>query len=278
MNSTPPPESGIRDLGQNRPHSARVYDYFLNGKTHYAVDREVAERLLEAFPGFRTAARANRAWMHRAARFLTDRGIRQFLDIGTGIPTRPNLHEVVQEVAPDSRVVYVDNDPIVLAHARALLDSTPEGRTAYLEADITGPAAILESAELRETLDFGEPVALCLVGLFHYITDEQDPYGIVRQLVDALPSGSYLAFSHCTPDFAPEEWEMAMEFYKQDGGSAQVRSRSEIEKFFSGLDLVEPGVVVPHRWYPDEDTLRQVEAGTLDDASVSLWVGVARKP
>ncbi|MCF6522117.1 SAM-dependent methyltransferase [Streptomyces sp. JJ36] len=266
-----------RDLGLDRHHSARIYDYFLGGKTNYPPDREVGDKLLAAFPGFRTAARTNRSFMHRAARFLAERGVRQFLDVGTGIPTPPNLHEVVQQVVPDARVVYVDNDPIVLAHARALLNGTPEGRTAYIEADVTDPAAILDAPQLHETLDMAQPVALSLVGLFHYLVDEQRPYDLVRALVDPLAPGSYLVFSHCTPDFAPEEWKSAIEVYKQDGGSAQVRSREEIEGFFAGLELVEPGIEVPHRWHPDEDTSQLVSIGELDDAAVSLWAGVAVK-
>jgi SAM-dependent methyltransferase len=266
-----------RDLGLDTHHSARIYDYFLGGKTNYPPDREVAKKLLAAFPGFRTAARANRAFMHRAGRYVAERGVRQFLDIGTGIPTSPNLHEVVQATAPDSRVVYADNDPIVLAHARALLSSTPEGRTTYVDADIMSPRDILDSAQLRETIDMSQPVALSLVGLFHYITDDQKPYDLVRSLVDELAPGSYLIFSHCTPDFAPEEWKSAIEVYKADGGNAQVRSREEVARFFEGLELVEPGVEVPHRWHPDADTARLVDIGSLDDAAVSLWAGLAVK-
>ncbi|WP_420903309.1 SAM-dependent methyltransferase [Streptomyces boncukensis] len=269
-----------RDLGLDRHHSARIYDYFLGGKTNFPPDREVAEKLLEAFPGFRHAARTNRAFMHRAARLLTERGVRQFLDIGTGIPTPPNLHEVAQGVAPDTRVVYVDNDPIVLAHARALLTGSPEGRTAYVEADITDPESILASPRLRDTIDLAQPTALCLVGLMHYITDEEDAYGIVERLVAALAPGSYLVFSQCTPDFAPEEWERAIEVYKADGGSAQVRGREEISRFFAGLELIEPGIEVPHRWHPDPDSsgvTHLADAGDMDDALVSVWAGVAIK-
>jgi len=267
----------IERLGLHRHHSARIYDYFLGGKTHYPPDRMVAEKLLEAFPGFRTAATCNRMFMHRAARYVAGHGIRQFLDIGTGIPTSPNLHEVVQAVVPDARIVYVDNDPIVLAHSRALLASTPEGRTAYLEADVTEPDKILSAPEVNEVLDLSQPVALSLVGVFHYLVDELDPYGIVERLMEPLVPGSYLIFSHCTPDFAPEEWKQVIEIYKGDGGSAQVRSRDEINRFFTGLELVEPGLEVPHRWHPDAETDKLVQNGQLDDAGVSLWAGVALK-
>ncbi|MDJ1132876.1 SAM-dependent methyltransferase [Streptomyces iconiensis] len=269
--------TGERDLGLDRHHSARIYDYFLGGKTNFPPDREVAEKLLAAFPGFRNAARANRAFMHRAARYLAERGIHQFLDIGTGIPTSPNLHEVVQSMVPAARVVYADNDPIVLAHARALLTGSPEGRTAYVEADITEPDSILDSAQLLDTLDMKRPLALCLVGLMHYIVDERDASGIVRRLVDQLPSGSYVVISQCTPDFAPEEWEQAINVYKADGGEAQVRPREEFARFFDGLELVEPGIEVPHRWHPDPDSAGVVGIGDMDDALVSMWAGVALK-
>jgi SAM-dependent methyltransferase len=265
-------------LNLHLPHSARVYDYFLGGKTNFAVDRDVAEHLLEAFPGFKTAAHSNRMWMHRAARYVAERGVTQFLDIGTGIPTSPNLHEVVQKVEPDARIVYADNDPIVLAHSRALLVSSLTGKTAYLEADVTDPQAILDSPEVRETLDLSQPVALSLVGVFHYLPDDKKPYELVQQLVDALAPGSYLIFSHCTPDFAPEMWERAIQVYKADGGDAQVRSREEVARFFAGLELVEPGVEVPYRWHPDEETERLVDNGEFTNVSCSLWVGVAKKP
>jgi SAM-dependent methyltransferase len=270
--------SSVDRLDLSVPHSARVYDYFLGGKTNFAVDREAGDHLLEAFPGFRTAAQSNRMWMHRAAQYVAARGVTQFLDVGTGIPTSPNLHEVVQAVVPEARVVYADNDPIVLAHSRALLVSSPQGETAYLEADVTDPQAILDSAEVREVLDLSKPVALCLVGVFHYITDDQKPYELVQQLLEPLASGSYLIFSHCTPDFAPAMWEQAIQVYKADGGDAQVRSREEIERFFTGLELVEPGVEVPYRWHPDEETEQLAERRVFTDVSCSLWVGVGKKP
>ena len=265
-------------LKLDRPHGARVYDYFLGGKDNFAIDRQAAEHLLEAFPGFRTAARSNRMWMHRAAKYVAERGITQFLDVGTGIPTSPNLHEVVQEIVPAARVVYADNDPIVLAHSRALLVSNPEGKTAYLEADVTDPQSILESAEVKDVLDLSQPVALSLVGVFHYLPDALKPYDLVQQLLEPLASGSYLIFSHCTPDFAPELWERAIQVYKADGGDAQVRSKEEISRFFDGLELVEPGVSAPFRWHPDAETESLVEKGEFTDVSCSLWVGVAKKP
>jgi SAM-dependent methyltransferase len=184
----------------------------------------------------------------------------------------------VQEVTPEAHVVYVDNDPIVLAHSRALLVSRPEGRTAYLEADVTDPQSILESDEVKDLLDLSKPVALSLVGVFHYLPDALKPYDLVRQLVEPLASGSYLIFSHCTPDFAPELWERAIEVYKADGGDAQVRSKDEVAQFFDGLELVEPGVSLPFEWHPDDETEHLVETGEFTDVMCSLWVGVARKP
>jgi S-adenosyl methyltransferase len=265
-------------LKLDRPHGARVYDYFLGGKDNFAIDRQAAEHLLQAFPGFRTAALSNRMWMHRAARYAAEQGITQFLDIGTGIPTSPNLHEVVQEVVPSAHVVYADNDPIVLTHSRALLVSSPQGATAYLEADVTDPQSILESKEVAELLDLSKPVALSLVGVFHYLPDALKPYDLVKQLVEPLAPGSLLIFSHCTPDFAPDLWEQAIQVYKADGGDAQVRSKEEVSRFFEGLELVEPGIVSPFEWHPDAETQRLVDKGEFTDVMCSLWVGVARKP
>jgi SAM-dependent methyltransferase len=272
-------ESRMYDhLNLDRPHPARVYDFFLGGKDNFAIDRQAGEHLLEAFPGFRTAARSNRMWMHRAARYAADQGITQFLDVGTGIPTSPNLHEVVQETTPSAHVVYADNDPIVLTHSRALLVSSPEGKTAYLEADVTDPKSIIGSDEVREVLDLSKPVALSLVGVFHYLPDALKPYELVRELLEPLASGSLLIFSHCTPDFAPDLWEKAIQVYKADGGDAQVRSKEEVTRFFDGTELVEPGVVSPFRWHPDAETQQLVDKGEFTDIMCSLWVGVGRKP
>ncbi|GAA2828404.1 SAM-dependent methyltransferase [Kribbella solani] len=269
----------FEQLKLDRPHTARVYDYFLGGKDNFAIDRQAAEHLLQAFPGSRATAVSNRMWMHRAARYAAEQGITQFLDIGTGIPTQPNLHEVVQEITPSAHVVYADNDPIVLTHARALLTSRPEGRTAYLDADLTKPRTILESGEVNELIDFGEPVALSLVGVFHSLADDLRPYEILRQLVGPLAPGSMLIFSHATGDFAPEMWDRAVKGFKSDGGiSAQVRSKEEVTRFFDGTELVEPGVVTPFRWHPDADTDRRVARGEFTDIMCSLWVGVGRKP
>jgi len=261
-------------LRQDRPHSARMYDYYLGGKTNYAVDRAAAEDVIRRFPAIRVVARVNRAFVHRSAGFLArERGISQFLDIGTGIPTAPNLHEVVQRDAPQARIAYVDNDPIVLVYADSLLGGSAEGTTGYVEADVREPDMLL--AEVREAglIDFGKPVGLSLNAVLHFVPDDRDPYGIVGKLLDALVPGSYLTISHCTPDFDPVAWAEIVDIYTKSGTPTQVRSRAEVLRFFDGLELVDPGVVVAHRWQP--------EAGSgpslISDAQVSLYAGVARK-
>jgi S-adenosyl methyltransferase len=264
------------DLRLGEAHSARMYDFYLGGKTNYSADREAAGRVAKAYPGIFVCARENRSFMHRATRVLALRGIRQWLDIGTGIPTQPNLHEVAQQVAPEARVVYVDNDPIVLAHAQALLASSPQGRTSYIQADVNEPEAILDSPRLRETLDLSRPVALSLNALMHFVPDAGNPYGIVNRLMGALPSGSALALSHCTPDFDAATWEQVTRIYTNAGTVVQFRSRDEVEKFFTGLDLLDPGIAVGHRWRPDAPADEDAEEPT--DAQVSLWVGVGVKP
>lgn len=264
------------DIDTTAPHSARMYDYWLGGKTHYAVDAQAAEAVMRLWPGVRTGAQVNRWFMRRAARWLAEEaGIRQFLDVGAGIPTTPNLHQVTQEVAPDSRVVYVDNDPIVLTYSEALLESSAEGRTVYLHADVTDPAGILEAPTLRETLDLTQPVALSMMALLHFVTDDGAPYELVRKLMAPLPAGSYLMLTHCTPELDPEAWERLAGFAASRSDiTGQARSHAEVTRFFDGLELVDPGVVVPHRWRPDGDT----SLARLTDGEVSLYAGVARKP
>ena len=263
------------ELRTDVPHSARMYDYFLGGKDNFPADREAAEQFLKIFPETRVVARQNRAFLQRAVRFLTaEAGIRQFLDIGTGIPTSPNLHEVAQSVAPECRVVYVDNDPIVLAHARALLTGTPEGRTAYLDADLRDPAKILESAELRDTLDLSRPVAFSLIAILHFLQDSEDPYGIVRTYLDALPSGSYLVITHGSAPVVSEETEKGADVYNKRGINIRPRTPAEIERFFDGLEFVEPGLRPIHQWRP-EGTAEEKE---LAGARLGVYGGVARLP
>jgi len=252
-------------------HSARVYNYWLGGKDNFAADRAAAEQAISANPGIVADVRANRAFLARAVRFLAaDCGVRQFLDIGTGLPTASNTHEVAQATTPDARIVYVDNDPIVLAHARALLTSTPQGATAYLDADLRNPAAILEPA--AQTLDFGQPIALMLLIILHLIPDTEDPYAVVTTLVQALPPGSYLVLAHPASDIrATQMAEMTRRVNERmSGPKATMRDREAISRFFDGLDLVEPGVVQPQQWRPDP--------GALSAPLVTAWCGVARKP
>jgi hypothetical protein len=228
-------------------HSARRYDYWLGGKDNFAADRESGDAIAAAFPTVRTAVIENRRFVRRAVAFLAGHaGIRQFLDIGTGIPTSPNVHEIAQATAPASRVVYADNDPIVLAHARALLTSSPEGATAYIDADLRDPGKILTDPRLLDTLDFSRPVALMLAAILHFIPDEEDPYGIVARLVGALPGGSYLVLSHATNDFLkPEE---VAEIVAGRYGAFFARSEAEFARFFEGFELVPPGIVSVAQW------------------------------
>ncbi|QHC28275.1 SAM-dependent methyltransferase [Streptomyces sp. HF10] len=251
-----------------------MYDYYLGGKTNYVVDREAAQEVIRVFPAIETVAKVNRAYMHRAVRYLAEQGIRQFIDVGTGIPTSPNLHDVAQEVAPDSRVVYVDNDPIVLVYADELLDGTPQGRTAYVQANATEPDEVWAAVRERGILDPELPVALSLHALMHFVTDSQKPYEIVRRLLEPLPSGSYLSLSHCTGEFDPEAWQAIIDTYAEAGTSVQVRGRTEVLRFFDGLELVDPGVVLAHHWHPRPGS----GPGVLSERQVSLYTGVARKP
>ena len=252
-------------------HPARVYDYWLGGTNNFAADREAAERVLAATPGLRARVQANRAFLARVVRYLAaEAGIRQFLDVGTGIPSADNTHEVAQAVAPDSRVVYVDNDPIVLIHAQELLASAPEGATQYIEGDLRDPAAILEAA--ARTLDFTRPAALMLLGVLHLIGDSEDPYRIVAELMDALAPGSYLAISHPASDINAAAQAEAQKRYNERVSTPQtLRNRAEVTRFFDGLDLVPPGVVYVHAWRPDPADVPPADG-------VSAHGGVARKP
>jgi len=259
------------DLRTDVPHPARIYDYVLGGKDNFAADRAVAEEGLQRNPHIRTVARENRSFMRRVVRYLAaEAGIRQFLDIGTGLPTAPNVHQIAQSIAPESRVVYVDNDPIVLAHARALLTSTPGGRTDYLDADVRDVDGILSSPQLRESLDFGQPVALLMIAVLHLIPDDAGPELIVARMLEALPSGSFLALTHLTADFNPT-MEVSAARLTRSGIGMHLRPRARIERFFSGLDLVEPGVQSAPRWRPDQ------EHPDVADVDASIYGGLARK-
>jgi trans-aconitate methyltransferase len=274
MGESSGPETEL-DLHTDRAHGARIYDYVLGGKDNYALDREAADAAMTTFPSLQISMRANRSFMHRVGQFLAaECAISQFLDIGTGIPTSPNLHEVVQAIAPHTRIVYTDNDPIVLAHARALMTTTTQGRTSYIQADLRDPDTILAAPQLAATLDLDEPVALIAIAVLHFIEDDDEAHRVLRRLLDALPSGSYLAVSTATGDFDPEGTATVEQAYRDRGEVLQHRTKSQVERFFDGLELVEPRVVQVHKWRPDDLATNLVKR----DADVALYGGVARKP
>ncbi|HXO24861.1 MAG TPA: SAM-dependent methyltransferase [Streptosporangiaceae bacterium] len=251
-------------------HVARVYDYLLGGKDNFAVDREAAEQAMRINPDIVSTARANRAFLIRATTYLVAQaGIRQFLDIGTGMPTNNNIHEVAQSIAPESRIVYVDHDPIVLSHARARLTSAPEGVTDYIEADLRQPRKIL--AEAARTLDFSRPVAIMLISILHLIVDRDDPYDLVSQLVNAVVPGSYVVISHAASDIDSGAMiSMANRLNELMAQQSVPRTHREVAAFFAGLDLVEPGLVRVPEWRP---------ASVADSAvRAQMWGAVARKP
>ncbi len=250
-------------------HVARVYNYWLGGKDYFAADRAAGEQAIKAFPDIVLSARANRAFLARTVRFLAgETGIRQFLDIGTGIPSANNTHEVAQSVAPESRIVYVDNDPVVLTHARALLTSDPAGATDYIDADLRQPERILVGA--ARLLDFSRPVAVMLMAILQHLHEEDEPYRVVATLMDAVPPGSYLALSHPAKDIDAEAMaKMADSLNKMMAEKVTFRDRPAVARFFNGLDLVEPGMVQASKWRPITDA----EAAS----PAALWGGVARK-
>ncbi|MFF0469589.1 SAM-dependent methyltransferase [Micromonospora zamorensis] len=258
-------------------HPARRYNYWLGGKDNFRADRESGDTMAAAFPTIRTAALENRRFLQRAVGFLTrEAGIRQFLDIGTGIPTADNTHEVAQAIAPESRVVYVDSDPIVLAHARALLSSSPQGATAYIDADLRDPARILAHPELRRTIDLSRPVALMLVAVLHFVPDGDDPYALVRHLLDALPAGSWLAASHATHEYLPPAVAEQARAAARGGGPhglINLRTRDEFSRFFVDLDVVEPGITSVAEWRAENEP--QPLPSVVE---VSMYGGVACLP
>ena len=267
------------ELGFDRAHSARIYDYYLGGKDNYPRDQVAARAVMKTWPAVVANARANRAFMHRATHHLAaERGITQFLDIGTGIPTSPNLHEVAQAVTPSARIVYVDRDPIVLAHARALLTSCPEGATSYLQADLTDSDSIINSEQLRDTLDLTQPVSLSLIAIIHFVEDQDIALRVVRRLVSALPSGSYLSMSIATDEFDPESMTRVVSEYRKGGVPARARGKAEIDQFFEGLELVPPGVVPVHTWYPGATEAAPIEVGSQDHSPISMYGACAGKP
>lgn len=272
-------QSGAADEERETPefdmsvaHVARVYNYWLGGKDHFAADREAGDVAIKAYPDMASSVRANRVFLARAVRYLAaEAGIRQFLDIGTGLPSANNTHEVAQAIAPESRIVYVDNDPIVLVHARALLRSAPEGATAYLDADARDTGKIL--AEAAQLLDFSAPVAVMLIAILQLVGDDDDPYQLVASLMDAVPSGSFLVISHVPSDMqrqAAGVAEAASVLSKLMTQRVTPRSHEQVSRYFDGLELLEPGVVPIQQWRPDSDQDAAARAG--------MWGGAGRKP
>ena len=260
----------LRGFDTSAPSPARMWNYWVGGKDHFAADRAAAEEVQAAMPALPAIARAVRAFLIDVVHSLAvDHGIRQFLDIGTGLPTADNTHDVAQRLAPESRIVYADYDPVVLTHARALLTSTPEGKTDYIQADLRDTEAILEAA--AQTLDFSQPVAVLLIAVLHFIPDADDPYGIVKKLMDAVPPGSFLVICHAPSDINPREIAEMTRRYNASGAAPMCpRSRQEIMRFFEGLDLIEPGLAPLSEWLePDQADARVAGAAVA---------GVARKP
>jgi hypothetical protein len=258
------------DTGVANP--ARMWNYWLGGKDNFAADREAAEKAMAALPSMPGIARLTRLFLIDAVRRLAaDYGIRQFLDIGTGLPTADNTHDVVQRVAPESRIVYVDNDPVVLTHAQALLTSSREGKTDYLYADLRDTGRILAGA--AQTLDFSRPVAVLLVAVLHFIPDADDPYGVVARLMEAMPSGSYLVLSHGASDIEPEATaEMMRRYNDRSSATLALRSREQVAPFFRGLDLTGPGMVPINRWVRADAAHDEAADG------MAGYCGIARKP
>ena len=260
--------SQLPKLDTSVAHIARVYDYWLGGKDNFAVDREVGNKVLEIHPETALSVRANRGFLARSVRYLAAQGISQFLDVGTGLPSANNTHEVAQAVTPQARVLYVDNDPIVLTHARALLASSPEGETGYLDADIRDPDAILDGA--ARMLDFNRPVGVMLVAVLHMLRDSDAPQAIVDRFIAAVPPGSFVVISHLASDVEQDTMaEMGRRLNSSMTQQFTMRTRAQVTSFFDGLTLVEPGVVRTHEWRPDSDADGKIPG--------VLWAGVARK-
>ncbi|GLW64810.1 hypothetical protein Arub01_30540 [Actinomadura rubrobrunea] len=262
-------------IDPTKAHPSRRYNYWLGGKDNYAVDRESAETVASAFPTVRLAAQENRRFLRRAVSYLAaERGVRQFLDIGTGLPSAGNVHEVAQEIDPSCRVVYVDNDPIVLAHARALLTSTPEGATAYLDADLRDPEKILTHPDLHATLDLSRPVALMLVAIMHFLTDDDDPYGVLARLLEPLAPGSHVVITHATGDhLTPEQYAETVAANERSGVPFRLRSKEEFTRFFTGLEVLPPGITSIVEWRPEDPPEKR---SSVED--VSMYGAVAIKP
>jgi hypothetical protein len=275
------PDTGVSDVDPDRvvyridtsvPHPARRYNYWLGGKDHFQADRDSGDAIAAAFPSVRIAALENRAFMRRAVTYLArECGIRQFLDIGTGIPAPNNTHDIAQALAPESRIVYVDNDPIVMSHARALLTSSPVGATTYIEEDLHNHEAILSHPSLRSTFDFSEPVALLLIAILHFLDDGEDPAAVVARLVNGLPVGSYLVASNATADFLPPEMAEVIAANAKGPAAVHLRSKESFARFFDGTELVEPGIVVTSQWRAEDEPQPRPSP-----EEVAVYAGVGR--
>jgi hypothetical protein len=264
------PDWAPDSIDLTRPSMARAYDYWLGGAHNFAVDREFSRKLFEAVPDTRLMARANRAFLHRAVRFMVDAGVRQFLDIGSGIPTVGNVHEIAQKAAPQARVVYVDIDPVAVAHSQQILAGNDQA--AAIPEDLRQPEAITDHPRTRALLDFTRPVGLLLVAVLHYIPDADDPHALVRRLVQRLPTGSYVAIAHPTADSRPGQARKAVSMTRQTSTPATPRPLAQVQRLFTGLQLVEPGVVWAPLWHPDV-------YDDIDEPERSVnYVGVARVP
>ena len=273
-NTDPAPWPPKRKINPAVPHPVRMYDYMLGGKDNFEADRKAAEELMAISPAARAGVQDNRDFLSRAVRHLSELGVTQFLDIGAGLPSHGNVHEIAQAVHPTARVVYVDNDPMVMAHARALRTSTsPEGKVAHVETDVRDPEAILSHPGLRATLDFDRPIALLLLAMLSFVQDADEPHKLVRHLLDALPSGSYLVLSHLCSDLIPPPAVQAItDVYAKTSAPITIRSRTEILQFFDGTELIEPGLVKVFLWHPEEHEHRG------PDDITGLYAGVGRKP
>jgi SAM-dependent methyltransferase len=267
------PDDLLARIDTTLPHSARRYDYLLGGTNNFAADRASAAVLEEAIPTMRRSVQENRAFLRRAVDVVARAGIRQFLDIGSGLPTSPNVHEIAQTIDPTSRVVYVDNDPIVLVHARALLTSSPQGASTYLDADLRRPDEILTHPELLSTLDLTEPVGLIFVGILQYFLDGDDPHALVARLASALVPGSYLVIAHGSYDWHPEYAALADAAMRASGLPMRSRTRAEILEFFEGFDLIEPGITGISQWRDESEPLPRPDPGDMGSYGA---VGVKR--
>jgi S-adenosyl methyltransferase len=259
-----------REIDTSRPHPARMYDYFLGGRDNYEVDREAADRVVDIAPEVPESARANRDFLARAVRFLAESGIRQFIDIGTGIPTSPNTHEIAHAVAPDARIAYVDNDPIVATHAGARLTGT--GNTGFFLGDMRDPHSIMEHPTIGQLIDFDQPIALMTVSVMHFVTNEEDPGAMIAAYRDMLPDGSMLVLSHATGDFHLDHVDEVLEIYKKATASLTARSHAEVLALFEGFELLRPGLVQVPLWRPDGPEPKPAHL-----RRISVYGGVASK-